>query len=95
MLRHTYRGGEKAFVDYAGPKFEVVDRDTGEVREVMVVVGVLAASNYTFADLTWSRSPPDWTKCRTFGYSTSGVPPPKGGGKKPHQTLSTSRTNRP
>ena len=61
VLRQTYRAGEKAFVDYAGPKFDVVDPDTGEVRDVMVFVGVLAASNYTFVDLTWSRALADWT----------------------------------
>ena len=61
VLRQHYRGGEKAFVDYVGPKFEVVDRSTGEVRDAMVFVGVLAASNYTFMDLTWSRTLPDWT----------------------------------
>ena len=60
-MRQVYRAGEKAFVDYAGPKFPVVDRDTGEVRDAMVFVGVLGASNYTFVDVTWSRSLPDWT----------------------------------
>ena len=48
MLRQRYRGGEKVFVDYAGPRFEVVDQESAEVREVMVFVGILAASNYTF-----------------------------------------------
>ena len=61
VMRQVYRAGEKAFVDYAGPKFEVVDRKTGEARDVMVFVGVLGASNYTFVDVTRSRSLPDWT----------------------------------
>ena len=60
-MRQVYRAGEKAFVDYAGPTFEVVDRSTGEVRDVMVFVGVLGASNHTFVDVTRSRSLPDWT----------------------------------
>ena len=60
-MRQVYRAGEKAFVDYAGPMFPVVHRSTGEVRAAMVFVGVLGASNYTFADVTWSRSLPDWT----------------------------------
>ncbi len=60
-MRQVYRAGEKAFVDYAGPTFEVVDRKTGEVRDAMVFVGVLGASNYTFVDVTRSRSLPDWT----------------------------------
>ena len=45
VLRQVYWAGEKAFVDYAGPKFEVVDRSTGEVCDAMVFVGVLGASN--------------------------------------------------
>ena len=46
VLRQVYRAGEKAFVDHAGPKFAVVDGRTGEVRDAVVFVGVLAASNY-------------------------------------------------
>jgi transposase len=60
-LRQPYRGGEKVFVDYAGPTQSVVDRHTGEIREAQVFVGALGASSYTFVDLTWSRSLPDWT----------------------------------
>ena len=60
-MRQVHRAGEKAFVDYAGPTFEVVDRATGEVRDAMVFVGVLGASNHTFVDVTRSRSLPDWT----------------------------------
>ena len=70
VMRQNYRAGEKVFVDYAGPTFEVVDRSTGEVLEVMVFVGVLAASNYTFVDVSRSRSLPDWTMShvRMFEY---------------------------
>ena len=60
-LRQVYRAGEKAFVDYASPKFPVVDRGTGEEWDAMVFVGVLGASNYTFVDVTRSRALPDWT----------------------------------
>ena len=61
VMRQIYRAGEKAFVDYAGPKLPIVDRSTGEVRDAMVFVGVLGASNYTFVDVTWNRALPDWT----------------------------------
>jgi transposase len=60
-LRQPYRGGEKAFVDYAGPTQPIVDQATGEIREAQVFVGALGASSYTFVDLTWTRSLPDWT----------------------------------
>ena len=42
-MRQNYRAGEKGFVDHAGPKFEVIDRSSGEALEGMVFVGVLAA----------------------------------------------------
>ncbi len=61
VMRQVCRAGEKAFVDYAGPKFPVVDRSTGEERDAMVFVGVLGASDHTFVDVTRSRSLPDWT----------------------------------
>ena len=61
VMRQVYRAGEKAFVDYAGERFEFVDRETGEVCDAMVFVGVLGASNHTFVDVTRSRSLPDWT----------------------------------
>jgi transposase len=60
VLRQPYQGGEKTLVDYAGPTQPIVDRDSGEIREARVFVGVLGASNYTFVDLTWTRSLPDW-----------------------------------
>ncbi len=75
VLRQVYRAGEKAFVDYAGPTVEVTDRRTGEIHEAKVFVGVLAASNHTFADVTLTRSLPDWTAShvRMFEY-WGGVP---------------------
>ncbi len=61
VLRQVYRAGEKTFVDYAGSTVEVTDRQTGEIREAKVFVGVLASSNHTFVDVTRTRSLPDWT----------------------------------
>ena len=61
VLRQVYRAGEKPFVDYAGSTVEVTDRRTREVHEAKVFVGVLAASNHTFVDVTLTRSLPDWT----------------------------------
>jgi transposase len=59
-IRQPYRGGEKAFIDYAGPTVPIVDRHTGEIREAQVFVAALGASSYTFVDLTRTRSLPDW-----------------------------------
>jgi transposase len=59
-MRQAHPAGERLFVDYAGHTVEVVDAGTGEVRAAQVFVAVLGASNYTYAEATWSQSLPDW-----------------------------------
>jgi transposase len=60
VMRQEHRAGEKLFVDYAGQTVEVVDRHTGEVRQAQIFVAVLGASNYTYAEATWTQQLPDW-----------------------------------
>lgn len=60
VMRQEHRAGEKLFVDYAGQTAEVVDRHTGEVRAAQIFVAVLGASNYTYAEATWTQGLPDW-----------------------------------
>jgi transposase len=59
-MRQTHRAGEKLFIDYAGPTVPVVSATTGEIRPASIFVAVLGASNYTYAEATWSQSLPDW-----------------------------------
>lgn len=69
-MRQQHKAGEKCFVDYAGPTVPVVCADTGEIRPASVFVAVLGASNYTYAEATWSQSLPDWlgSHGRAFAY---------------------------
>ena len=60
VLRQEYRAGERAFVDYAGLTVGIVDPTTGEVRTAQIFVAALGASNYTYADATWTQQLPDW-----------------------------------
>jgi transposase len=59
-MRQEHRAGEKIFVDYAGQKPSIIDPTTGEVIEVELFVGVLGASNYTYAEATATQQLPDW-----------------------------------
>jgi transposase len=59
-MRQTHRAGEKLFVDYAGQTLPVIDPRMGEIRSAQIFVAVLGASNYTYAEATWSQSLPDW-----------------------------------
>ena len=43
-----------------GQEGAIVDPDTGEVREAEIFVAVLGASNYTYAEATWTQTLPDW-----------------------------------
>lgn len=74
-MRQNHRAGEKLFVDYAGQTVPIIDRNTGEIREAQVFVAVLGASNYTYAEATWSQTLPDWigSHVRAFGF-LGGVP---------------------
>jgi transposase len=59
-MRQVHRAGEKAFIDYSGKKPHIADPTTGEVREVELFVGVLGASNYTFAEATLTQTTLDF-----------------------------------
>ena len=60
VMHFEHAAGEKCFVDYAGQTLDVVDPSTGEVRQAEVFVATLGASNYTFADVTWSQQSEDF-----------------------------------
>ena len=59
-MRQVHKAGEKCFVDYCGPTIPIVDPDTGEIRGCQIFVGVLGASNYTFAEATLTQKLADW-----------------------------------
>ena len=65
VMRQVHRAGEKLFVDYAGMRASVTDPATGEVREA-----ALGASNYTYAEATWTQGLEDWigahVRCFTY-----------------------------
>jgi transposase len=75
VMRQSHRAGEKLFIDYAGQTLPIVNSQSGEVHEAQVFLAVLGASNYTYAEVTWSQSLPDWiaSHVRTFR-ALGGVP---------------------
>jgi transposase len=60
VMRQEHRAGEKMFVDYAGHTVPVYDLHTNQMREAQIFVAVLGASNYTYAEATWTQSLADW-----------------------------------
>ncbi len=65
VMRQHHVAGDKMFVDYSGKKIAIVDPSTGEVRDAEIFVAVLGASNYTYAEATWTQTLPDWILSRS------------------------------
>jgi transposase len=74
-LRQTHRAGEKLFVDYCGPTVPVIDLLSGEEYQAQIFVAVLGASNFTYAEATFSQTLPEWiaSHVRAFTFF-DGVP---------------------
>ena len=51
--------GDQMYIDFAGDKLEVVDEETGEVRNVEVFVAILPCSHYTYCEAVWSQKKED------------------------------------
>jgi transposase len=66
VMRQRHPARERLFVDYAGHTIEVIDPKTGEVRTAQLFVATLGASNYTYAEATWTQSLPDWQGNRVW-----------------------------
>ena len=79
-MRQEHVAGDKVFVDYSGKKLGIVDARTGVIREAEILVGVLGASNFTFAEESWMHGLPDWigSHVRMFRFF-GGVRPEHGG----------------
>ena len=74
-MRQTHLAGEKLFVDYAGQTMPVIDAASGEERRAHVFVAVWGASNFTYAEATWTETKRDWigAHVNAFAYA-AGVP---------------------
>ena len=59
-MRQIHIAGEKLFVDYAGQTVPVIDAASGEERRAHVFVAVWGASNFTYAEATWTETKRDW-----------------------------------
>jgi len=75
VLRQEHKAGEKVFVDFAGHTVEVICRETGEVRDAQIFVGVLGASSYTYAEALESQELSEWTHAHVRMYEFFGGVP--------------------
>lgn len=74
-MRQEHRAGEKAFVDFSGDGFNIVDPQTGEVSKGELFVATLGASSYTYAEVLPSQELRCWIASHVHAYEYfEGVP---------------------
>src|SRR6516165_5824263 len=75
-MRQAHTGGDKLFVDYAGDTVPViVDRLTGQVHPAQIFVAVMGASNFTYAEASWTQALADWIGAHTRAFAAIGGVP--------------------
>ena len=69
-MRQEHKAGEKTFVDYGGQTVPIYNPTDGTVHEAAVFVAVLGASNYAYAEASWTQKLPDWinSHVRAFAF---------------------------
>src|SRR5271170_5977560 len=75
-MRQAHAGGDKLFVDYAGDTVPVIiDRLTGKTRRAQIFVAVMGASNFTYAEASWTQALGDWIGAHTRAFAAIGGVP--------------------
>ncbi len=62
-MKLEHEPGYELFVDFAGKKIPVIDRDTGEIIEAEVFVAILPSSQYTYVEACMSQKREDLLGC--------------------------------
>jgi transposase len=75
-MHMDHKAGDKLYVDFAGQKLSITDKDTGEIITVEVFVAILGASQLTYVEAVGSQQKEDFiTACEnTPALYIGGVP---------------------
>lgn len=63
VMHIEHIAGDKMFIDFAGEKLHLIDKETGEITDVEVFISVLGASQLTYVEATLSQSKEDFINC--------------------------------
>ncbi|MBK9284770.1 MAG: IS21 family transposase [Sphingobacteriaceae bacterium] len=74
-MRMDHKAGDKLYVDFAGDKLQIIDKQTGEIQDVEVFVAVLGASQLTYAEAVMTQQKEDFIgACENALHYYGGVP---------------------
>lgn len=75
VMHMEHKAGDKLYIDFAGDKLTIVDKQTGEVQPVEVFVAILGASQLTYIEAVSSQSKEDLiAACENALHYYGGVP---------------------
>jgi len=70
-----HKAGDKLYVDFAGDKLSIIDKQTGEVQQVEVFVAIMGASQLTYVEAVMSQQKEDFIgACEGALHYYGGVP---------------------
>lgn len=74
-MRMEHKAGDKLYVDFAGQKLSIIDKQTGEIQEVEIFVAILGASQLTYVEAVMSQQKEDFIgACESALLFYGGVP---------------------
>jgi transposase len=74
-MRMEHKAGDKLYVDFAGDRLSIIDKQTGEVQLVEVFVAILGASQLTYVEAVMTQQKEDFiAACENAMYYYNGVP---------------------
>jgi len=74
-MRMEHKVGDKMYVDFAGDKLSIVDKQTGEAHYLEVFVSILGASQLTYVEAVFSQKKEDFiAACQSAIQYYGGVP---------------------
>jgi transposase len=70
-----HKAGDKMFVDFTGKKLQIVNKQTGELKDVEVFVAILGASQLTYVEAVATQQKHDWIRANQNAFHYFGGVP--------------------
>ena len=75
VMRMDHKAGDKMYVDFAGEKLQIIDKQSGEIQPVEIFVAILGASQLTYVEAVMSQGKEDFiAACEGAIHYYGGVP---------------------
>jgi transposase len=75
VMHMEHKAGDKMYIDFAGDKLSIVDKESGEIKEVEVFAAILGCSQLTYVEAVMSQRKEDLiSACENALHYFGGVP---------------------